>query len=141
VGVYFCTFDVSANEFAAFFEGAGGEERVQVGELFVGFAGDFLGAGEFRDGGGARIANAKAALSSAFLVPTFSTGGAVDKPITINPGSIGGVSLAFTIHTVPDTSTTMGASLDSLRLVLRTFAAVFVVFTLLQCVFKALRRI
>ena len=89
----------------------------------------------------ARIANAKAALTSAFLLPTFSTGGAVDKPITIDPGSIGGVSLAFTIHTVPDASTTMGAALDSLRLVIRTFAAVFVAFTLYQCCWKAMRRI
>ena len=90
-----------------------------------------------------RIARYKQTFVDAFNanIGGINTHGPVDKVVSVNPGAIGGVSLAFAIHTVPDTSTVMGAALDSIRLSMRAFLSVFVAYTLFQQCVRICRRL
>jgi hypothetical protein len=91
----------------------------------------------------ARIARYKQTFLNAFgaNIGGINTGGPVDKVISVNPGSIGGVSLAFAIHTVPDTSTVMGQALESIRVSMRAFLSVFIAYTLFQQCVRICRRL
>jgi hypothetical protein len=91
----------------------------------------------------ARIARYKQTFMDAFSanIGGINTSGPADKVISVNPGTIGGVSLAFAIHTVPDTSTAMGTTLDSIRLSMRAFLSVFVAYTLFQQCVRICRRL